>query len=134
MSISVLAFRSRQRAVLAGTSVVAAAAIIGLFESNMVEMAPAAPAQPTIQARVTAENVGTAGVSGSAIGGPVSYRLVDDQDDWDQLQNQLNTQQQLNQQMLQQSEQEAQQQNDAAEQQAEQDEQQAQMDEQQADQ
>jgi hypothetical protein len=132
MSISVFASRSRQRAVLAGTAFVAAVAIIGLFESHMVEMAPAAPTQPTMQAHVTVENVGIARVSGSAMDGPVSYRLVDDQDDWDQLQNQINIQQQLNQQMLQQSEQEAQQQNDAAEQQAQQDEQQAQMDEQQA--
>lgn len=151
MSISVVASRSRRRAVLAGTSVVAVAAVIGFFESNVVEMSPVAATSSVMQAHVTAENAGTERVSGSAIGEPVSYRLIDEQDDWaqqqeeeqqqeqeqqdsDQLQNQLNIQQQLNQQSIQQSEQQAQEQNDAAEQQAEQDEQQAQMDEQQADQ
>jgi len=156
MSISVLASRPRRRAVLAGALVVA---VIGFFESNVVEICPVAPAQSVMQAHVTAENAGTARASSSGVGEPVSYRLADEQDeqtdqadddwaqqqeeeqqqeqqqeDWDQLQNQLNTQQQLNQQSIQQSEQEAQEQNDAAEQQAEQDEQQAQMDEQQADQ
>lgn len=159
MSISVLASRSRQRAVLAGTSVAAVVAVIGFFQSSVVEMNPVAAAQPAMQALATAENAGTARVSDSAIGEPVSHRLTDEQDDqtdqadddwdqqqeeeqqqeqeqqdWDQQQDEINTQEQQDEQSMEQSEEEAQEQNDAAEQQAEEDEQQAQMDEQQADQ
>ena len=131
MSISVLASRPRRRAVLAGALVVA---VIGFFESNVVEICPVAPAQSVMQAHVTAENAGTARASSSGVGEPVSYRLADEQDEQTDQADDDWAQQQLNQQSIQQSEQEAQEQNDAAEQQAEQDEQQAQMDEQQADQ